>query len=134
MGSRGRFEDSGLTGISPELREYSEIDRIDGIKVIKWDTGKNNRSPVYSNTPNTVYYSYSSKRKCIERILFYKGHRLIKSIDMEKGNNHAHVHKWSYAGTQVGRIPHDKSNIFELDKIDKRYYLKAKYWNDEHRK
>ena len=133
MGSRGKFEDSGLTGISPELREYSEIDRIDGHKVLRWDAGKNNRSPVYSNTPDTIYYSYSSKRKCIEKILFFKDHRLVKSIDMEKGNNPAHVHKWSHAGSQVGRIPHDPNNIFKLSREDMKFYLKAKSWNDGHK-
>ena len=133
MGSRGKFEDSGLTGISSELREYSEIDRIDGHKVLRWDAGKNNRSPVYSNTPDTVYYSYSTNDDRIERICFYKDHRLVKTIDMEKHGNPAHVHKWSHAGTKVGRITHSESNIFKLSSKDMKFYNKAKKWNYEHR-
>lgn len=134
MGSRGAFEDSGLTGISPELREYSEIDRIDGSKVLNWDVGTNNRSPVYSNTANTVYYSYSSTFDCIERICFYENHRLVKTIDMEKHGQPAHKHKWSHAGTQVGRATHSKKNVYELNKEDMRYYNAAKKWNYEHNK
>ena len=134
MGSRGKFEDSGLTGISPELREYSEIDRIDGHKVLKWDVGDNNRTPVYANTPDTVYYSYSTTDRRIERILFYEEHRLVRSIDMGDKRHPAHAHKWSHAGMQVGRIAHSKKNIFELSRKDMTFYNKAKKWNDEHRK
>lgn len=134
MGSRGAFIKSGKKGIAPDQREYSVIDYIDGVKVIQWDLGKNNRTPVYSNTPDTKYYSYSTKYQRIERICFYKDHRLVWTIDMEKNGRPAHAHKWSHAGMMVGRAPHNKENTFELSDKDLKYYNAAKNWNNEHKR
>ena len=134
MGSRGAFEKSGRNGIAQNLREYSVIDYIDGIKVVKWDFGKNNKTPIYSNTSDTMYYSYSTKDRRIERICFYKDHRLVWTIDMEKNGQPAHAHKWSHEGMRVGRVSHSKSNTFELSTKDLKYYNAAKNWNDEHKR
>lgn len=133
MGGRGAFIKSGMTGIAQEYREYSVVDYIGCFKVIQWDMGDNNHTPVYSNTPNTVYYSYSKERGQIERILFYKDHHLTCSIDMEKHGNPAHVHKWDISGTQVGRVAHSRKNTFGLSTTDMKYYNEAKKWNEEHR-
>lgn len=130
MGGRSAFEKSGRSGINQELREYSIIDYIDVIKVIKWDYGKNSRTPVYSNTPDTMYYSYSTKYDRIERVCFYNNHRLVRTIDMEKNGQPAHAHKWSHEGMQVGRTSHSKSNTYELNDKDIKYYNAAKNWND----
>lgn len=134
MGSRGAFEQSEKSGIARDLREYSVVDYINGIKVITWDAGDNNRTPVYSNTADTKYYSYSEKSHRIERICFYKDHRLVWTIDLEKNGQPAHAHKWSHAGMNVGRVSHSKSNTFELSKKDLKYYHAAKNWNDAHKR
>ena len=132
MGSRGAFVKSGMHGIALAYREYSVVGYIDGIKVIRHDTKKNNPTPVYSNSPDTVYYSYSTNSGQIERILFYKKHRLVYSIDLEKGGNPAHAHKWGGSGQMIGRNRHDPDNVFKLTVSDMRYYKLAKEWNKEH--
>ena len=133
MGSRGVFEKSGMAGINEEFREYSVVDYIDGMKVIKWDGGNNNKSPVYSNTPNTVYYFYSTTNGRIEKIHYFKDHKLVRSVDMKKGEL-PHAHKWSAAGNAIGRKSHSKSNVFPLTTQDQKFYNLAKKWNDEHKR
>ena len=63
MGGRGAFDRTmGRTGGIPvEKRQYSEIGRIDNIKIIQCDAFSNNPTITYSNTANTTYYSYSKK-------------------------------------------------------------------------
>lgn len=131
MGSRGAFEKSGMTGIAPSQREYSVIDHIEGIKVVTWDGGKNNRTPVYSNTPNAIYFSCSAQDTRIEKIYFYKNHRLVRSVDMKEGEEPVHAHDWSHAGAQVGRIAHDKKNIHSLTPRERDLYEAASRWNAE---
>ena len=64
MGDRGSYSsDYGKSGgIPPENRQYSEVGRIGNIKVIQSDATTNNRTPTYSNTSNTTYFSYSKER------------------------------------------------------------------------
>ena len=131
MGGRGAFIKSGMTGIAEEYREYSVVDYIDGIKVLTWNKGKNNRTIPYSNTPNTIYFSYSSTNNRIEKIYYYKDHRLVRSIDMKLGEP-PHVHKWEVAGIEVGRIAHDPANVFKLNAQDRKLYEAALKWNKKH--
>lgn len=81
MGGRGAFEKSGGTGIKDKFREYSTIGYLNHIKVLEWEKGRNNATITYSNKKNTTYYSYSSARKRIEHIYYYRNHRLVKSFD-----------------------------------------------------
>ena len=132
MGSRGAFQKSGMKGIALILREYSVIDYIDGVKVIAWNGGSNNRTPVYSNTPNTTYFSYSMTGHRIEKIYFYENHRLVRSVDMKEDEGLVHAHNWNHAETQVGRIAHDKKNIYSLTPQERRLYEAARRWNVAH--
>jgi len=132
MGGRGAFEKSGMHGISEEHREYSTISQIGRIKVVQWDKGSNNKPMTYSNTPNTTYYSYSKEHHWIEKIFFYRNHRLYKSIDMKPGET-PHVHYWK-EGKSVGRKSHDPNNVYPLSGRDKRLVIQAKTWNRKHKK
>lgn len=120
MGDRGSYSpDYGKTGgIPPENRKYSDVGSINNIKVIQSDETSNNRTPTYSNTSNTTYFSYSKERDRIENIYYYRNHRLIKSVDFGKNGEEPHVHYWNTSG-MVGRKRHDKRNIFELSDRDK---------------
>ena len=113
MGSRGKFNPSyGRTGGIPvESREYSVVAMIGRIKVIQCDTMPNNPTPTYSNTANTVYFSFSKERGRIEHIYFYRNHRLVKSIDLD-GKTVPHAHYWHTE--VVGRKRHDKRNFHRL--------------------
>ncbi len=127
MGDRGSYaSDYGKSGgIPPENRKYSEVGVIGNIKVIQSDETKNNHTPTYSNTKNTTYYSYSKERDRIEGILYYRNHRLVKSVDFGKEGEKPHVHYWSPSG-MVGRKTHDKRNLFKLSTRDKRLMNAAK--------
>lgn len=127
MGDRGSYSsDYGKSGgIPPENRKYSEVGRIGNIKVIQSDATSNNRTPTYSNTSNTTYFSYSKERDRIEGIYYYRNHRLVKSVDFGKNGETPHVHYWSSSGL-VGRKRHDKRNIFALSERDKRLMNLAK--------
>ena len=72
MGDRGSYSpDYGKTGgIPPENRKYSDVGSINNIKVIQSDETSNNRTPTYSNTSNTTYFSYSKERDRIENIYY----------------------------------------------------------------
>lgn len=132
MGGRGAFEKSGGSGIAKEYREYSTISQIGRIKVVQWDKGINNKTINYSNTPNTTYYSYSTRYNRIEKIYFFRNHRLYKSIDM-KLNETPHVHYWK-EGKSVGRKSHDPNNVFQLSGRDARLVRQAQDWNEKHKK
>lgn len=130
MGGRGSFLKSGGRGIPVEDREYSTIGTLGRIKIVQWDKGTTNSTTVYSNTPNTTYYSFSKERNRIEKIYYFRNHRLRKSIDFEIDKNKPHVHYWKN-GEVVGRKPHDKKNMFPLDERDMRLYKQAMKWNNE---
>ena len=131
MGGRGAFDENmGRTGGIPEKkREYSEIGRIDNIKIIQCNTKSNNPTTTYSNTANTTYYSYSQENKRIEHIYYFRNHKLVKSVDFKRGEV-PHVHYWN--GKVVGRKRHDKRNSFELSDRDRRLMNKAIKWNQKH--
>ena len=128
MGGRGAYSaDYGNSGGIPiEKREYSEVGKIGNIKVIQSDETSNNRTPTYSNSKNTTYFAYSKERDRIEAIYYYRNHRLVRSVDFGKNMGETpHVHYWSPSG-MVGRKRHDKRNVFELTKRDKRLMILAK--------
>lgn len=133
MGGRGAFDPNmGRTGGIPvENRKYSEIGKIDNIKIIQCDEYSNNPTTIYSNTANTVYYSYSKENGRIEHIYYFKNHKLVKSVDF-KENEVPHVHCWN--NKMVGRKKHDKHNHFDLSDRDKRLMNKALKWNNDHGK
>lgn len=133
MGGRGQFVASCGHGISEEYREYSTISQIGRIKVVQWDKGTNNATITYSNTPNTTYYAYSKERKRIEKIYFYRNHRLYKSIDLDIDKGTPHVHYWK-EGKSVGRKSHDPNNVFSLSGRDERLVRQAQEWNAKHKK
>lgn len=120
MGDRGSYSSSyGKTGGIPlDNRNYSEVGKMGGIKVIQSDLTSNNHTPTYSNTMNTTYFAFSKERDRIEGIYYYRNHRLIKSVDFKDGET-PHAHYWSPSGI-VGRKRHDKRNVFELNDRDKR--------------
>lgn len=129
MGGRGAFEKSGGTGINVEDREYSTIGYLNHIKVLEWEKGRNNATITYSNKKNTTYYSYSSARKRIEHIYYYRNHRLVKSVDFYDSNKKLspHVHYWGQNGP-VGRGRYDKNNVFSLNERDTRLFIPALNW------
>lgn len=136
MGGRGAFLNSaaaGFKGIAENERQYSVVDKIGNIEVVQWDYGKNNQTITFSNTPNTTYFSLSKERYQIERIYYYRNHKLFKSVDFPKNGNAEHAHYWKN-GAIVKRKKHDKKNIFELNTKDRRLYNEAVKWNNEHRK
>lgn len=131
MGGRGQFLASGGRGIAPDQRQYSTISQIGRIKVVQWDKGENNRTITYSNTPNTTYYSYHRKHERIEKIYFFRNHRLYKSIDLIDKQG-PHVHYWK-EGKSVGRKSHDPNNVFPLSGRDERLVRQALEWNKKHK-
>jgi hypothetical protein len=131
MGSRGTFSESyGRTGGIPiESRNYSCIGYLGRIKIIQCDKFSNNPTITYSNTANTVYFSYSKERKQIEHIYYFKNHKLVKSVDMNPGVT-PHTHYWN--STVVGRKTHSKHNNHELSDRDARLVKLAQAFNSKH--
>ena len=132
MGGRG----SNIPGIGipVEKREYSTIAYIDGVPVVQWDRGTNNRTIVMSNT-SSVYYSFSKEHGKIEKIYFYNDkHELYKEIDLkEMGKEHFHLFSTNEKG-EVGRKRHSPSNAFKLTKEEWKWARKAQEFNNKYRK
>lgn len=128
MGGRGAFDmNLGRTGGIPmSKREYSCVGKLGGIKIIQCNTKRNNPTPTYSNTANTTYYAYSKEYKRIEKIYYFRNHKLYKSVDFKPGET-PHVHFW-HSG-QVGRKSHDKGNIHPLNERDTRLMNQALEYN-----
>lgn len=110
-------------------RRYSVIGMIGKIKILQCDRASNNPTPTYSNTYSTTYFSYSKEKGCIEHIYYYKGHRLSKSVDFNKGVV-PHVHYWNKG--IIGRKRHDKHNVHTLSPRDERLLELALKYNKEH--
>ena len=130
MGDRGAFSPShGKTGGIPvENRKFSCLGKLGHIKVIQSDFRKNNPTTTYSNTANTTYFAYSKERHKIEKIYYFRNHKLVKSVDF-KDNETPHAHYWAN-GSVVGRKRHDKRNTFELSARDTRLMNLAKRFNN----
>ena len=133
MGGRGSFNPNmGKTGGIPvESRIYSCIGTLGKIKIIQCDKVSNNPTPTYSNTANTVYFSYSKENGRIEHIFYYQNHNLVKSIDFNKGVK-PHAHYWNNG--IIGRKRHDKRNFHELSDRDNRLLNLAIKYNKENGK
>lgn len=90
----------------------------------------NNPTTTYSNTANTTYFSYSKENHRIERIYYFKNHKLYKSVDF-KGNESPHTHYWNKG--IVGRKSHDKHNSHELSERDYKLMNLALEYNKTHK-
>jgi len=119
MGGRGSF-DKATMSIPVEKRKYKTLDVVDGIKVIEDFESGNGKTPVMSNTANTVYAVWSESAKRIKHIFYYKNHVLYYSIDLEGKNSHAHKVFVNPKTGEIGRKTHSKDNYLELS---------AKEWN-----
>jgi len=133
MGSRGSFNKSykRTGGIPLNSRNYSCIGTLGRIKIIQCDTMSNNPTTTYSNTPNTTYYSYSKEKGCIEKIYYFKNHKLYKSVDF-KNNEVPHTHYWNNG--IVGRKKHDSHNTHRLNERDYRLMNLALEYNRNNKK
>lgn len=133
MGGRGAFNQNyGRTGGIPiDSRKYSCVGLIGNIKIIQCNDFSNNPTTTYSNTANTIYFSFSKEHDQIEHIYYFKNHRLVKSIDFNEGVK-PHAHYWNQG--IVGRKKHDRHNIHDLTGRDKRLLLLAKEYNNQRSK
>ena len=119
MGGRGSF-DKATMSIPVANRKYKTLDVVDGIKVIEDFESGNGKTPVMSNTADTVYAVWSESAGRIKHIFFYKDHVLYYSIDLEGKNSHAHNVYINPKTGEIGRKTHSKENHLELN---------AKEWN-----
>ena len=113
MGGRGSF-DKATMSIPVQNRKYKTLDVVDGIKIIEDFESGNGKTPVMSNTANTVYAVWSKSAGRIKHIFYYKDHFLYYAIDMEGKNSHSHNVFVNHKTGIIGRKTHKKSNIFEL--------------------
>lgn len=128
MGGRGAFSSSyGKTGGIPlDSRYYTCVGTLGKIKIIQCDKYRNNLTPTFSNTANTVYFSLSKEKNRIEHIYYYRNHKLVKSVDFNEGVT-PHAHYWNNG--IPGRKRHDKHNIHELSSRDVRLLKLAQKYN-----
>ena len=131
MGGRGAFV-PGI-GIPEEKREYSTIAYIDGVPVVQWDYGTNNRTIVMSNT-SSEYYAFSKEHGKIEKIYFFRGnHELYKEIDLKEiGKEHFHLFSTNDNG-EIGRQRHSPSNAFKLTEEEWKWVKKAQEFNKKYK-
>lgn len=116
-------------GIPIDQRYYSCIGTLGKIKILQCDKFSNNPTITYSNTANTVYFSYSKEHKRIEHIYYYKNHKLVKSVDINPGVT-PHCHYWN--STIVGRKSHSKNNNHKLSARDFRLVSLAREYDSKH--
>lgn len=131
MGTARQYNPSGGF-YNHEYHQEGDTIYYDGLKgkiVVKNEENKNGLPP-YSNTPNTTYYAYSKERKRIEKIYYFRDHKLYKCVEFDIDKNRPHVHYWRN-GVEVGRDRHDSKNIFPLNERDIRLYKQAMRWNQE---
>lgn len=117
MGGRGSF-DKATMSIPVENRKYVTLDVVDGIKIIADLESGNGKTPVMSNTANTVYAVWSEKAGRIKHVFFYKNHMLYYAIDLEGKKSHAHNVYVNPETGEIGRKTHSKSNYLELSPKD----------------
>lgn len=114
MGGRGSFDETTMS-IPVQNRKYKTLDVVDGIKIIEDFETLNGKTPVMSNTANTVYAVYSNKAGRIKHIFYYKDHILHYQIDIEGNKSHAHNVYVNPKTGEIGRKTHSKENYFELN-------------------
>jgi len=113
MGGRGSF-DKSTKSIPVENRKYKTLDVIDGIKIIEDFESGNGKTPVMSNTADTIYAVWSESAGRIKHIFYYKDHYLYYSIDLEGKSSHAHHVYVNPETGEIGRKTHSKNNYLLL--------------------
>ena len=113
MGGRGSFDKSTMS-IPVENRKYKTLDVVDGIKIIEDIESGNGKTPVMSNTADTIYAVWSKSAGRIKHIFYYKNHVLYYSIDLEGKKSHAHKVYVNPETGEIGRKTHSKDNRLEL--------------------
>lgn len=127
MGGRGHFDWSTMS-IPVENRKYKTLDVVDGIKIIEDFESGNGKTPVMSNTADTVYAVWSEAAGRIKHIFYYKNHVLNYAIDLEGDKSHAHnVYVDSKTG-EIGRKTHSKKNRIELNQKEWNIVNKLSGW------
>lgn len=114
MGGRGSF-DHTLQSIPLEKREYTPLGKFGNISIIEGITTTNGKTPVMSNSANSVYAVYSQTAGRIKHVFYYENHILKKAIDLEGSNSHWHYVKVDPQTGKIGRITHEKGNAFKPD-------------------
>ena len=114
MGGRGSF-DKATQSIPLENREYREIGRIGDIKVIEGIKTTNGKTPVMSNSANSIYGVYSQTAGRITHIFYYENHILVKAIDIDGAKSHWHKVFYNPATGEIGRLSHDPGNCEKPD-------------------
>lgn len=127
MGGRGSF-DKATMSIPVEKRKYKTLDVVDGIKVIEDFESGNGKTPVMSNTADTVYAVWSESAGRIKHIFYYKNHVLYYSIDLEGKNSHAHHVFVNPKTGDIGRKTHSKDNYLELSAQEWNLVNKFSQW------
>lgn len=128
MGGRGSY-DPVTQSIPVENRKYREMDVIDGIKIISDIESKNGKTPVMSNTANTIYAVYSEAAGRIKHLFFYKNHTLEYAIDIEGDKSHGHkIYVDKEAGI-IGRKSHSKDNLYPLNDEQWKLVKKIMKWH-----
>lgn len=125
-GGKGRAE-KPLTEFE---RMYNEIDKTeDGIAVIRAKTViENSDLPLYSNSPDAVYFALDSKDGTRKAIGIYKDYQLVQSIDYEKDGEH--YHDWGNPKIVRGKmtLTKVKGENENLTKEHKKYIKQFNEW------
>ncbi|MBQ8655848.1 MAG: hypothetical protein IJ527_02135 [Prevotella sp.] len=127
MGGRGSF-DKATMSIPVEKRKYKTLDVVDGIKIIEDFESSNGKTPVMSNTANTIYAVWSGTAGRIKHIFYYKNHVLYYSIDLEGKNSHAHNVYVDPKTGKIGRKTHSNGNHLELSTKEWNLVKKLEKW------
>ena len=127
MGGRGSF-DKATMSIPVENRKYKTLDVVDGIKIIEDFESGNGKTPVMSNSANTIYAVWSGSAGRIKHIYYYKDHYLYYAIDLDGNKSHAHKVFVDPKTGIIGRKTHDKTNIFELTSKEWNIVNKLSKW------
>lgn len=112
MGGRGSF-DHKTSYIPIDNREYRQIGSFGDIEIIEGIYTTNGKTPVLSNSPNSIYAVWSQKAHRIKHVFYYKDHILRKQIDIEGPKSHWHNIAINPQTGEIGRISHDPSNVHE---------------------
>ncbi len=127
MGGRGSF-DKATMSIPVQNRKYKTLDVVDGIKIIEDFESGNGKTPVMSNTADTVYAVWSQSAGRIKHVFFYKNHVLYYSIDLEGKNSHAHNVFVNPKTGEIDRKTHSKDNYLELSPKEWNIVNKLEKW------
>ena len=129
MGGTKRYQEAG----GFDYQTFEQIGTTsNGIKIIK-EIGGNSTTPMYSNTPYTMYASIDSRSQMIEKISVYrseKGRRKIKDIDL--GHEHTNPDGRYFPADEIHVQIYDsngiRSNIARRpSKKEKRIFMMAFY-------